>query len=217
MRRLTILHVFAFIIFTGSLIILVWGYYPALVDTQKLRVPGVGQQILTWTSRIRTGETGSLKLDFNSAELGIGGIAASGANTNNFENIRQFPLHSTDHILLETRVELPGVLINPGEELIQPLRPGKELSFNWQFTPYESGEIEGEIWIYLNMLSEDQSDDSRHPISILSIHVLSIDLFGMTGQTARIFGIMGICIALILWRDLIGDFANRYLDRQRNP
>lgn len=217
MRRLTILHVFAFIIFTGSLIFLVWGYYPALVDTQKLRVPGVGQQILTWTSRIRTGETGSLKLDFNSAELGIGGIAASGAATNNFENIRQFPLHSTDHILLETRVELPGVLINPGEELIQPLRPGKELSFNWQFTPYESGEIEGEIWIYLNMLSEDQSDDSRHPISILSIHVLSIDLFGMTGQTARIFGIMGICIALILWRDLIGDFANRYLDRQRDP
>lgn len=213
MRRLTILHVFAIIILIGSLIFLVWGYYPALADTQKLRVPGVGQLSLTWTSRIRTGETGSLKLDFNSAELGIGGIAASGADTNNFENIRQFPLQSTDHILLETRVELPGVLINPGEELIQPLRPGKELSFNWQFTPYESGEIEGEVWVYLNMLSEDQGDDSRHPISILSIHVLSIDLFGMTGQTARIFGIMGICIALILWRDLIGDFANRFLDR----
>ena len=217
MRRLTILHVLAFIILTASLIFLAWGYYPALEDTQKLRVPGVGQQSLTWTSRIRTGETGTLKLDFDSAELGIGGIAASGAETNNFENIRQFPLHSTDHILLETRVELPGVLIQPGEELIQPLQSGKELSFNWQFTPYESGEIEGEIWIYLNMLSEDQGDDSRYPISILSIHVLSMDLFGMTGQTARIFGIMGICIALILWRDLIGDFAKRYLNRQRNP
>ena len=217
MRRLTILHFLAFIILTASLIFLAWSYYPALEDTQKLRVPGVGQQSLTWTSRIRTGETGTLKLDFNSVELWLGGIAASGAETNNFENIRQLPFHSTDHILLETRVELPGVLIQPGEELIQPLRPGKELSFNWQFTPYESGEIEGEIWIYLNLLSEDQGHDSRHPISILSIHVLSIDLFGMTGQTARIFGIMGICIALILWRDLIGDFANRYLDSQRNP
>ena len=216
MRRLTILHVLAFIILTGSLIFLAWGYYPELEDTQKLHVPGVGQQSLTWTSRIRTGETGSLKLDFDSTELGIGGIAASGAETHNFENIHQIPLHSTDHILLETRVELPGVLIQPGEELIQPLRPGKELSFNWQFTPYESGEIEGEIWIYLNMLSEDQGDDSRHPISILSIHVVSMDLYGMTGQTARIIGIMGICIALVLWRDLIGDFANRYLNRQRN-
>ena len=113
MRRLTILHVFAFIIFTGSLIFLAWGYYPVQADTQKLRVPGLGQQSLTWTSRIRTGETGSLKLDINSAELGIGGIDASGADTKNFENIRQFPLHSTDHILLETRVELPGVLFYP--------------------------------------------------------------------------------------------------------
>ena len=217
MRRLTILHLLAFIILIGSFIILAWGYYPAQADTQKLRVPGVGQQSLTWTSRIRTGETGSLKLDFNAADLGIGGEAANGADTSYFENIRQFHLHSTDNILLETRVELPGVFIQPGEELIQPLRPGKELSFNWQFTPYESGEIEGEIWIYLNMISEDQGDDSRHPISILSINVLSMDLFGMTGQTARIFGIMGICIALVLWRDLIGDYANRYLNRQRNP
>ncbi|MBE9474246.1 MAG: hypothetical protein IMY85_05090 [Chloroflexi bacterium] len=217
MRRLTFLNVLAFIIFTGSLIFLAWGYYPALEGTKKLRVPGVGQQSLAWTSRIRKGETGSLKLDFDSAELGIGGIAASGSETNNFESIRQFPLHSTDHILLETRVELPGVLIQPGEELIQPLQSGEKLTFNWQFTPFESGEIEGEIWIYLNILSEDQSNDSRHPISILSIHVLSIDLFGMTGRTARILGIMGVCIALVLWRDLIGDFANRFLKRQRNP
>lgn len=213
MPRLTILHVLAFVFLTGSLIFLAWGYFPALADTQELRVPGVGQQTLTWTSRIRKGETGSLKLVFNSAELGVGGIAANGTDLNNFENIRQFHLNSIDHVLLETRVELPGVLIQPGAELIQPLRPGKELSFNWQITPYKSGEIEGEIWIYLNMLSEDQVVDGRRPISILSIHVLSLDLFGMTGQTARIFGIIGICIALVLGRDLFGDFANRYLDR----
>ena len=217
MRRLTILHILAFIILTASLIFLVWGYYPTLEETKKLRVPGVGQQSLAWTSRIRTGETGSLKLEFDSAELGIGGIAAGGAEIKNFENTRQFPLHPSDHILVETRVELPGVLIQPGEELIQPLQSGEKLTFNWQITPYESGEIEGEIWIYLNILSEDQGDDSRHPISILSIHAQSIDFIGMTGQTTRIFGIIGICIALVLWRDLIGYFASRFLNGQRNP
>jgi len=217
MRRLTILHILAFIILTASLIFLVWGYYPSSEETKKLRVPGIGQQNLAWTSRIRRGETGSLKLEFDSAELGIGGIAARDVEINNFENTHQSPLHSSDHILIETRVELPGVLIQPGEELIQPLQSGEKLTFNWQITPYKSGENEGEIWIYLKILSEDQGDDSRHPISILSIHTQSIDLFGMTGQTTRIFGIIGICIAFVLWRDLFGYFASRFLNRQRIP
>jgi hypothetical protein len=210
MRRLTILHGIAFINITASLIFLVWGYYPALEKTQKLRIPGVGQQYLTWPSRIRTGETGPLKLVFDSAELGIGGIANHGSETVDFENNYQLLLHPTDHILVETRVEIPGVQIRPGEELIQPLKSGEKLTFNWQITPKESGEIEGEIWLYLNVISKDRVDDIRHPVSILSIHSRSIDFFGLTGQTVRIFGIIGICIALVLWRNLIGDFASSF-------
>jgi len=210
MRRLIILQASAFIILTASIIFLVWGFCPAPEKTQKLRIPGVGQQYLTWSSRIRRGETGSLKLVFDSAELGIGGIATHVSEIDEVENNYQLRLHPTDHILVETRVEIPGVLIRPGEELIQPLKSGERLTFYWQFTPKESGEIEGEIWLYLNVISEDRRDDFRNPVSIVSIHSRTIDLFGMTGQTVRIFGIISICIALVLWRNLIGDFASSF-------
>lgn len=217
MPRLIIRHVLAFIILAGSLIFLVWGNFPPSEETQELRVPGLGQQQLVWTSRIRAGETGIIKLEFDSAELGISGISASGAETIKFGSVRQFPLQSAEHIQIETRVELPGALIQPGEELIQSLKPGEKTTFKWLITPHKSGVIDGEIWVYLKMFSEVQGDDIRHPVSITSIHTQSIDLLGVTGQTSRIFGIIGICIAPILWRDLITDFAFRLLNRQRNP
>ena len=68
--------------------------------------------------------------------------------------------------------------------------------------PLEPGIYHGEVWLYLHPISENQGDGIRQPISILKIHLQSIDLFGVTGRQARISGIMGIGFVLLLWLGL---------------
>lgn len=193
-----------------------WSIYPLPIESKRLRVPGIGQLNLAWNPQIRMGGFGFLELEFDAAELGIGGNAGNETGINNMGDVRQFSLDSTDHILVETRVEIQGVQIEPGEELIQPVRSGQNLTFKWQIAPYQSGDIEGELWIYLKILSADRGDVNRLPISIQSFHTQAVDLLGLTGQTARIFGIMGICIALIMWRTIIGGYASRFLRWVKN-
>ena len=190
------------VIFT-SLIFLIWSVYPLPQERRTLRVPDIGQLNLTWPSQIRKSDIGILRLEFDSAEMGTDGSTSMESEKSRFGDNHQFSLTSSDNTLLETRVELPGVQIRPGEELIQPLRVGEKLSFNWQITNNESGEVDGELWIYLKTLSEDRGDVHRVPISILNFRTQSITLFGMTGRMARIIGIIGISFALIMWRDII--------------
>lgn len=211
MNRLNVSHILGFLILISSLILLLWSIYPLPVESRRLRIPGIGQLNLVWNKRIRMGDSVPLKLEFDSSELGIGGASANETETTNFEHIRQFSLDTADNILVETRVELPGVQIEPGEELIQPLRIGEKLFLNWYITPYESGELEGELWVYLKVLSEGREDVNRFPISILNFQTQVMGLFGMIGQTSRIFGIIGICFALIILRRIIGGYAGRFL------
>jgi hypothetical protein len=200
-----------FVIFT-SIIFLIWSVYPLPLERRILRVPGIGQLNLTWPSQIRKGDVGSLRLEFDSAELGIGGIDVIDNETSKFGVIHQLSFSSSDHTLVETRLELPGLQIGPGEELIQPIRIGEKITFNWQIKSDESGEIDGELWIYLKTLSESGGEVHRLPISVLNFKLQFIDLFGMTRRMTRIIGIIGISFALIMWRDIIGGYARRLLN-----
>ncbi len=203
MRRLANLHLLTFALLFVSMPLLVWGYYPSQIEHKSLRIPGVGQQNLTWTSRIRAGEKGFVRLEFQSAVSGLGGFSLLGDQRNAFHSIHQLPLNTSNHVLAETRIELPGVILDPGEELIQPLIFGKSLSFTWWITPKDSGNVEGEIWFYIKNISQDQNEAVRQPISVINIHTRSVDLLGMNGQTARIFGIIGVCIALFSKKDSV--------------
>lgn len=212
MRRPAITHFIGIVLFFVSVSFLVWGFYPQRHETQILRIPGFGQQNLMWTSRIRSGETGVLKLDFNPAELGLGGFSADEVGWSESHPIRTSPILTSDQILVETRIEMLGVILDPGEELIQPLQSGKKLSFIWQINPIISGDLEGEIWFYIKNLSKIQNGENRQPISVLNIHVHSVDLFGMTGHTARILGIIGTCMVLVMGRGLITNYANLFIN-----
>ena len=86
---------------------------------------------------------------------------------------------------------------------------GEDLKTVWQIMPLESGTYYGEVWLYLHPISENQGDGIRQPISILSIHLQSIDLFGMTGRQARISGMLGIGILLLLWWGMNGNIIKR--------
>jgi hypothetical protein len=202
MRKSVIPKLLGLILLIASVSLLIWGYYPQHEENLTLRIPGIGQQSLNWTSSFRAGDVGLLRLTLSSAELALDGNILLGDESGNLDPVIEVMLKDPNNIVAETRIELPGARILPGTEMSQPLRLGEDLKTIWQIMPLESGAYNGEVWLYLHPISENQGDGIRKPISILKIHLQSIDLFGVTGRQARISGIMGIGFVLLLWLGL---------------
>jgi hypothetical protein len=204
------------ILLIASVSLLVWGYYPQQEENLTLQIPGIGQQSLNWSSSLRAGDVGFMRLTLSSAELELDGNALLSNESGKLDPVHQAILKDPNNIVAETRIELPGTRVLPGAEMSQPLRLGEDLKTIWQIMPLESGTYQGEVWLYLHPISENQSDGIRQPISILNFHIQSIDLFGVTGRQARISGIIGIGIVLLLWWGRNGNIIKRLFRQDGN-
>lgn len=209
MRKSVIPKFLGLILLFASVSLLIWGYYPQQEENLTLEIPGIGQQSLNWTSSFRTGDAGFLRLTLSSAEPELDGDALLGHENGELDPVHQKLLKDPNNIVAETRIELPGAKVLPGAEMRQPIRLGEDLKTIWQIMPSESGTYHGEVWLYLHPISENQSDGIRQPISILNIHLQSIDLFGVTGRQARVSGIIGIGIVFLLWWSMNGNIIKR--------
>ena len=216
MRKSAIPILLGLILLIASVSLLVWGYYPQQEENLTLQIPGIGQQSLNWSSSLRAGDVGFMRLTLSSAELELDGNALLSNESGKLDPVHQAILKDPNNIVAETRIELPGTRVLPGAEMSQPLRLGEDLKTIWQIMPLESGTYQGEVWLYLHPISENQSDGIRQPISILNFHFQSIDLFGVTGRQARISGIIGIGIVLLLWWGRNGNIIKRLFRQDGN-
>lgn len=216
MRKSAIPILLGLILLIASVSLLVWGYYPQQEENLTLQIPGIGQQSLNWSSSLRAGDVGFIRLTLSSAELELDGNALLSNESGKLDPVHQAILKDPNNIVAETRIELPGTRVLPGAEMSQPLRLGEDLKTIWQIMPLESGTYQGEVWLYLHPISENQSDGIRQPISILNFHIQSIDLFGVTGRQARISGIIGIVIVLLLWWGRNGNIIKRLFRQDGN-
>ncbi len=216
MRKSAIPILLGLILLIASVSLLVWGYYPQQEENLTLQIPGIGQQSLNWSSSLRAGDVGFMRLTLSSAELELDGNALLSNESGILDPVRQVLLKDPNNIVAETRIELPGTRVLPGAEMSQPLRLGEDFKTIWQIMPLESGTYQGEVWLYLHPISENQSDGIRQPISILNFHIQSIDLFGVTGRQARISGIIGIGIVLLLWWGRNGNIIKRLFRQDGN-
>ncbi len=216
MRKSAIPILLGMILLIASVSILVWGYYPQQEENLNLQIPGIGQQSLNWTASLRAGDVGLMRLTLSSAELVLDRNALLNDENGILDPVRQAILKDPYNIVAETRIEIPGARVLPGAEMSQPLQLGEDLKTIWKIMPLESGTYNGEVWLYLHPISENQGDAIRQPISILNIHLQSIDLFGMTGRQARISGIIGIGIVLLLWWGRNGNIIKRIFRQDGN-
>ncbi len=216
MRKSAIPILLGLILLIASVLLLVWGYYPQQEENLTLQIPGIGQQSLNWSSSLRAGDVGFIRLTLSSDEMVLDGNALLGDESGILDPVRQMILKDPYNIVAETRIEIPGASVLPGAEMSQPLRQGEDLKTIWQIMPLEPGTLNGEVWLYLHPISENQGDGIRQPISILNINLQSIDLFGVTGHQARISGIIGIGIVLLLWWGRNGNIIKRLFRQDGN-
>lgn len=177
-----------------GLCLIVWGFYPLPKNHRSTEIPGFGLQNIYWTPNLRLGDSGYLDMEIIPYDIrDANSVKFEDSGENNHKSVI-----SDDKVLLvESRLELWPALIEPGAELLQTIHPGENQIVTWNITLIESGNFDAELWVYLHKLIEDRTEFVRDPITIQNFEISSLHLFGLSGQQARIFGIIGFLIALL--------------------
>jgi len=81
--------------------------------------------------------------------------------------------------VIETRLDMVGMTVQPGDQMSEPLGQGKPVQFEWQLSPNQDGDMNGTLWIYMSLVPK--SGGTSESLALFAIPVTStgIDLMGM--------------------------------------
>lgn len=101
--------------------------------------------------------------------------------------------------LLEARLEIPGMAVNPGDSVFQPVVEGVDLYYSWQIQAEDRGVYKGTLWLYLLVPVNGDQQIDRRPVQALPFEVETsgISLTGL--KVIRIVALILLVLAVIAW------------------
>jgi hypothetical protein len=191
----------------SSVGILVWGAWPRAHESHNLVVPGFGLMTLEWNPKNRLGDITVVKLTLetisNEEDLAV---VPQPIRISSYSHYSQHPEVSPEKKasrVVEARLEIPAVNMNPRDTVGQSFRPGDEVVFYWNINSHTEGDFQGRIWLYIGNQSLVGDYGDRYPITVQTIKLQWRDFFGLSGIAARYIGLFGllagILLASLLW------------------
>lgn len=183
---------------------------PTLITNQSSSVSGERtswQLVLTQPASVRRGDAAIVQL-----RLDVAGESPADP---------LLPAPVEHNILVEARLELPGLVIHPAEAVNQPLSNNQGLSFFWRINPDLAGRYTGTAWLHLRFIpavdgSESQpGSEIRRAIYAGPVDVQVVELFGLGGFPARWLGGMGMIAGALLGLDEMAASGLAYLRLKR--
>lgn len=210
----------AIIILVFSTGILLWGYWPTGRSSQALslyagdmQIPSAGElspEILEsrrltfeWTRRIRKGDTALVRLILAKVEQ-ENEPASPQPPDQPFGESNQIPdIYISHSVMTEARLDMSGIQDYPSDQVSQSLLPRETVTFTWRLKPERSGLSRGTVWTYLEFLPRDGGEGFQLPIYSQVVEIPVISLFGLTGPSARVIGVIGFLIGFLLIFDRV--------------
>lgn len=197
----------AIVLLLVSLVILIWGIWPIkrhvhtttlIIDPSQL--PNQEQEqfqlSLDTPAVIRLGDSDQIILT-----LGKDGDAnfPSEAFSTPHEDGETLNLSNdnSQNIIVQARLDLPGISFTPKGELSQSKRPGTPVVFSWRVLPEKTGNHKGTIWVHLQYEPESSDEMIRQPLTAQVLEIEAICLFGLSGSSTRVIGFVGVIAGVV--------------------
>ncbi len=171
---------------------------------------------LEWPDRLRVGDADVIKLVL---AVDQGGVITPTAEISGHEVIGQpvvIPnLYDTHDLVLEARLDLAGVDVQPTGNLSAPLQPGTTVTFYWSIAASHPGTYRGTLWAYLNIIPRDGSPMQQQVLLGKRLDIAAQNLLGLTGGAARTSGVVGAVFGFILNIPFLEDILKLIARRAR--
>lgn len=111
----------------------------------------------------------------------------------------------------EVRMNLDSVELHSGDTIFVPIRPGQNSQFQWVIIPQRSGQITGNIWIYVHIADAAASNRWQNTRFALPLRIQVVDFLGLSLRNLRMLLVLGLFLSLFMMIgfSLIGSFHKR--------
>lgn len=180
---------------------------PAIPETRRLT--------LEYPPIVRVGDATRIRLQLEVDERGfLTPTAVVPGNVVVGETVEIPNLYDTHLVLVETRLDLAGMEINPPGTIIESLQPGLPVTFYWSVKPDSVGNYQGAVWLHLRFIPRAGGEESRIPVSVQFIDMEVRSFLGLSGGAARGLGAIGSALSAVLGFPFADD-ALKWLWRRR--
>lgn len=101
--------------------------------------------------------------------------------------------------LLEARLEIPGMAVEPGDSILQPVAAEVDLHYSWEILAYEKGTYQGTLWIYLLVPVNSGERLDRRPVQALPFEIQAAGIPSTGLIILRITAIVLLMLACFAW------------------
>lgn len=194
------------ILFLVSLLLLGWGSWPlgrqsrtvqalalASENTQAGGVSSAGWITLDAPRRARLGDIQVFRLNVRmQAEEAPSAAQTAAENPPPAEPVASVQFQTSQNLIVEARLEMPGASLAPAGDMLEPVTAGKIAAFTWQVRPERAGELEGMLWLHLRKVPRDGGAEARQILATQRLALPVSDLLGVGGAGARLLGGVGL-------------------------
>lgn len=177
-------HRLAWICWGISGLLGLWSLWPVAVEQHEIAVRLAGaseaglpeQMVLEAPGVIRLGQNAEVKLQLPARDGS--GLPATA--------------------VVEARLEITGVDIEPGSRLMQTVIPGREITLRWLVSPYQAGQVEGMLW--LNWTITLNGQEQRLPVLARPVEMQVVGFLGWPVWVAQVTALLLAVGGGVLWR-----------------
>lgn len=171
---------------------------------------------LEFPPRIRAGDSDRVRLTLEVDEQGnITPTAIVEGNVVTGEVIEIPNLYETHHVIVEAKFDITGMEVSPPGLSSQTLEQGQSATFFWSVRPAEAGIYRGTIWLYMRFVDKASGEESRKTVSAQGVDIEAVNLFGLSGSLARLFGFTGSVIGTVVGFPFFEDIIKFMFKRQK--
>jgi len=105
---------------------------------------------------------------------------------------------SSYHANIEARLDLEGGIVTPGKTILEPIHAGQSVQYQWQVRADGKRDINGKLWIYLNILQYTSTSSWRLPRFALPLQIAVKDIIGLPVGVFRMLVIFTILVVTIV-------------------
>jgi len=111
---------------------------------------------------------------------------------------REAPLfdETASTIVIETQLDLPSVVVQPGSRLITPFQGAEDQTILYSITAYQEGTVEGTLWIRAVRGAGTESSIDAITLFSVPISLQVISILGMPPVLVRYLCLLGLLLVL---------------------
>jgi hypothetical protein len=98
----------------------------------------------------------------------------------------------------EVRMNLDSVQLLSGDTIFAPIRPGQQSQFQWDIIPVRSGNITGNIWIYIHITDAAVSSQWQITRFALPLRFQVVNFLGLSLRTLRTLLFLGLLLSVFM-------------------